>query len=399
MSSEATQVRTKLSLEPQGLRYGPLSIQAGGAEAIGYTTNADLNTGGHSSVSINTEGHLSAVAELGQKDQAHAEINVSDTRYPSRTVQNRTTWTATVGGTRHLGHDELGIEFTHLSLVQMPTDSGAIVARGPIPYTVEDGRVSYLVQSHGRLGLRPEIIVQRYGFGMPDFYVPGTKFLDQSYRDRVIVTEGLTAQYDALSNSHWLIVAQGTQIRYTTKQDFAVRDSNGFAVLGGYSYDEPGMYKFRVVGGYQVRDYAAQIYNRITSPIVDATFQWEPTRLTTVALSLTRGIEDSAFENIVGFVNTAAKLDVTHELMRNVTLMAHATVTSATYAGTPSALDGTPLAQQAHDQNMYGFGIGAQVFLNRHLSLNLSYDYSSESLYSGPMFPVHVVQLSLHFAL
>ncbi|NHO18131.1 outer membrane beta-barrel protein [Acetobacter oeni] len=401
LSEEPAQVRALESYQPLGARWGPLSVQADGGESIGYSSNVDLlPQNRHASPTVETTGHVGAVALFEHNNQVHADLSVDDTRYTSRSLQNRTNWTGSAGTTHYFGRDELGVAFTHLTLVQMPTESGALILVGPVPYNLDDGRISYLVRTHGRLSFLPEFNVQHYYFGKPTYTGGVSPFQDQSYRDRVIINEELTARYELLKNSNLLLLGRGTEIRYSNdNQGYPTRNSNGFSVLGGYDSNEAGPIRFRAVVGYQLRTYAAALYPKVTSPIAEASLRWEPTRLTSAVLSVTHGIEDSAFDAVLGYTNTQAKLVVTHAFARNIVFGFHGVVMQANYPSTSSALAGTSIAQQAHEQDMYGFGINGTMYLNRHLSLSLAYDYSSESAYLGPMFPVHYVQVGVHFAL
>ncbi|NHN87583.1 outer membrane beta-barrel protein [Acetobacter conturbans] len=399
LSEEAAQVRATRSYQPLGYRNGPLTVNLDGDERIGYTTNADQLQTGHKSSLINTRGHIGAVRMLNHEDQVHADVSVSDLRYPSRSLENRTTWTANVGGTKHFGHDELGAAFTHLSLVQMPTESGALLILGPVPYNLDDGRVSYLLTTHGRLSFQPEVSVQHYYFGKPRL-TGISPFQDQSYRDRVVINEAVTGRYQMMKNSHLLLVVQGTQIKYkSTNEDFPVRSSNGFSVLGGYSWNEAGPFQFRAVFGYQRRIFSSTLYGSLSSPIAQASVRWLPTRLTTVSASVAHGIEDAAFEGIVGYTNTSAELRVTHAYSRNIVFDIHGNLRKAHYPASPAQLIGTPIGQEANNQSAYGGGVSAHIYLNRHVSLDFNYDYMSQSAYMGPLFPTHLVTAGVHFAL
>ncbi|MFT8719381.1 outer membrane beta-barrel protein [Acetobacter sp.] len=404
---EPAQVRASKSYQPLGYRDGPLTVNLDGTESFGYSSNVDRLQHGRQSAAIMTAGHISAVRMLDRQDQVHAEVSVTDTRYPSRSLQNRTTWNGTIGATKHFGHDELGAAFTHMSLVQMPTESGALIITGPVPYNVDDGRVSYLFALPSRLSFRPEISVQHYYFGKPE--VAGSSpFQDQSYRDRVIVNESVTARYQMLQNSHLLFLAQGTQIKYTgNTQAFSMtdditaprRNSTGFSVLGGYSWNEAGPFQFRALVGYQRRVFSSSLYGTISSPIAQASFRWLPTKLTTVSANITHGIEDAAFESIVGYTDTSAELRVTHAYSRNIVFEVHGNLHKAHYPASSPELLATPIGVASNNQNSYGGGVDLHVYLNRHISLDFSYEYMSQSAYLGPMFPVHVAMAGVHFAL
>ncbi|AQS84762.1 MAG: outer membrane beta-barrel protein [Acetobacter aceti] len=399
LSEEPAQVKATSSYQPLGYHSGPLTVHLDGDERAGYTTNADQLQHGRKSSIINTRGHIGTVYLLDRNDQVHADISVSDVRYPTRSLQNRTTWTANIGGTKHFGRDELGVAFTHLSLVQMPTESGALLILGPVPYTLDDGRVSYLLTTHGRLSFQPELSVQHYQFGKPQL-TGISEFQNQSYRDRVIINENLTARYQMMQNSHLLLLLQGTQIDYQSSyMGFPARSSNGFSILGGYNWNEAGPFQFRVMIGYQRRIFSSALYGSLSSPIAEASLKWSPTRLTTVSATVSHGIEDAAFEGVVGYTTTSARLSVTHAYSRNIVFEAHAGLQKSHYPSSSPALLSTPIGQVANSQSSYGAGAGVHVYLNRHVSLELNYDFFSQSAFLGPLFPTHVVMAGVHFAL
>ncbi|BCK74913.1 hypothetical protein AA0242T_1042 [Acetobacter aceti NRIC 0242] len=400
LSEEPAQVKAARAYQPLGYHSGPLTVHLDGDERVGYDSNADLIQHGRKSSVINTQGHIGAVHLLDRNDQVHADVSVSDLRYPTRSLQNQTTWTANIGGTKHFGRDELGVAFTHLSLVQMPTESGALLILGPVPYTLDDGRISYLLNTHGRLSFLPEFSIQHYQFGKPRL-LGNSPYQDQHYRDRVIINENITARYQMMQNSHLLLLLQGTQIEYQTGNlDLPARSSNGFAVMGGYSWNEAGPFQFRALIGYQRRIFASSLYGSISSPIAEASIKWTPTRLTTVSATVSHGIEDAAFEGIVGYTNTSAQLSITHAYSRNIVFEAHAGLRKAHYpSSSPYLIDHSPIGQLANNQSSYGGGGSVHVYLNRHLSLELNYDFASQSAFMGPLFPVHIVMAGVHFAL
>ncbi|CUW47805.1 outer membrane beta-barrel protein [Novacetimonas hansenii] len=397
LAQEPAQVRAMGAYTPLGKRYGPLRIDADGSESEGYASNVDRNVGGHSSAVVSTQGNLSAVSRWGKRDQVHGNINVDDIRYPSRSIQNRTNWTANLGGVHDFGHDTIGVSYTHLSLVQMPTDLGALIVNRPVPYQVDDGRVSYTATTHGRLSIIPQVDVQRYHF---DYFTPTAKQPSQGYRDRVLVTEGVTAQYELRGNSHVLLVMQGTEIRYQNPLENAPsRDSNGASVMAGYDFGMRGPLRFRALVGYQTRRYRASAYGSINSPMAEAELSWAPTRLTTATLSVRHGIEDSAFENVVGYTFTGARIGVTHTYQRNIVFSAYGQIQKANYPSAPAFLQNTVLYQEHNNQTFYGVGAEVRWLINRHMRLSANYDFSSQNTVGSGQFPIHTFLVGFHLSL
>ncbi|MFT8676097.1 MAG: outer membrane beta-barrel protein [Acetobacter sp.] len=397
LEQEPAQIRANEAYAPLGKRFGPLRIDADAAEGEGYNSNVDRLVGGHSSAVVSTQANLSAVARWGQRDQVHGAIGVDDTRYPSRGIQNRTNWTANLGGVHDFGHDTIGAAYTHLSLVQTPTDLGALVMSRPVPYQVDDIRASYTATTHGRLSFIPQGGIQRYHF---DYFTPSALQPTQSYRDRVLISQGVTAQYELRQDSHILLVLQGTEIRYQNRIDNAPsRDSNGAAILAGYDFGQRGPVRFRALVGYQTRRYRAGAYSVINSPIAEGELTWLPTRLTTVSASVRHGIEDSAFENVVGYTFTGARIGVRHAYQRNIIFSAYGQIQKANYPAAPSFLENTTLYQARNNQTFYGVGAGAEWRINRHISLSANYDFSSQNTVGSGSFPVNAVMVRLHLAL
>lgn len=397
LAREPAQVQARAAYAPLGKRYGPLRIDADGSESEGYDSNVDCIVGGRSSAVVSTQGHLAAVSRWGQHDQVHGNISVNDIRYPSRTIQNRTNWNAELGGVHNFAHDSIGLTYTHLSLVQMPTDLGALILDRPVPYHVDDVRLSYTATTRGRLSFIPQGEIQRYSFG----YTPPTEQTpNQNYRDRVLISEGVTAQYEMRQDSHILLVLQGTEIRYQNKLENAPsRDSNGASVMAGYDFGLRGPIRFRALVGYQTRRYKGNGYGTINSPMAEGQLTWAPTRLTIVTASVRHGIEDSAFENVVGYTFTGARIGVTHTYQRNIVFSAYAQIQKANYPAAPAFLQNTVLYQERNNQTLYGVGASAEWLINRHMRLTANYDFTSQNTVGTGPFPIHNFLVGFHVAL
>ncbi|TWB09357.1 hypothetical protein FBZ86_10419 [Gluconacetobacter diazotrophicus] len=394
--TEPAQVRALEEYAPLGLRYGPLRIDADAAESIGYDSDIARLANGTGGVMETTHARLAGAA-VWQRDQVHAEISVDDYRFPSQSIQNRTNWTVGLGAVHDFGHDRLGMAYTHLSLVQTPMDLGALILSRPIPYQYDDVRLSYTATTHGRFSFIPEAGINRYNFDRV-VLVPGQ--LDQTYRNRATITEGVTGRYDLAGTTQILVILQGTEIRYLDRTPgVPSRDSNGVSAMAGMDFGLSGPLRFRALVGYQTRVYRSSLYQRITSPIAEAELGWNPTRLTTMTLSVRHGIEDGAFENVVGFSYTSAQIGVRHNYGRNLVLNAQAGIEKADYSAASGVLRNTILDQIASNQTVYNIGAGAQWLLNRHLSVTLNYNFSSQKTVGYRTFSDHTVLLSAHLAL
>ncbi|GBQ35426.1 outer membrane beta-barrel protein [Gluconacetobacter azotocaptans] len=396
LATEAQQVQTLEHYAPQGLRYGPVRFDASGGENVGYDNNVNRLANGRGSATLITSGAASAVAQW-QRDQVHVNLNVDDYRFISQSIQNRTNWTVAAGGIHDFGHDRLGLAYTHLSLVQTPVDLGALGLSQPVPYQFDNVRLSYTATTHGRFSFIPEAQLSRYHFNR---IVPTEMEIDQSYRNRAVITEGVTGRYDLAAGQQILVVLLGTEIRYLdSSPGLPTRDSNGASGMVGVDLGLSGPIRFRALIGYQTRRYRSALFGNLSAPMAEAELGWNPTRLTMATLTVRHGIEDSAFENIVGFTYTSAQIGVRHAYSRNIVLVAQAGYQQASYSQTPQALNNTILTQVGASQAVYSIGAGAQWLMNRHISWTFNYNFSSQSTVGTGHVPDHTFMLGLRFSL
>ncbi len=142
------------------------------------------------------------------------------------------------------------------------------------------------------------------------------------------------------------------------------RDSVSVSVLGGLDYVADGIWRYRALAGYQVRDYAASGYKSHSAPIVEADLIWSPSRLTTVEATASRRIVDSNDPMVADYTDTTAKLQVEHEVQRDVLASAH--------VGYEQAL----FQNGGGQQTILSAGTGVTWLLNRNLKLSAVYQHA-----------------------
>jgi hypothetical protein len=180
-----------------------------------------------------------------------------------------------------------------------------------------------------------------------------------------------------------VLVLRGTEIDYNgLPAGTPSPNSVGATVLAGLDYTAVGVFRYRILVGYQVRKYASREISSLSAPTVEASVIWTPTRLTTVTATLRNDIQDAADQSISGFTYTAGRLSVDHELRRNVLLNAFGDIQRGAYPSTSAALADTLLAQGASTQTFYDGGLGVTVLLNRNVRLSARY-VLGDHVYSG----------------
>jgi hypothetical protein len=93
-------------------------------------------------------------------------------------------------------------------------------------------------------------------------------------------------------------------------------------VLVGLSDDRDALWRYRLLVGWEERQFAARVYHRHDAPVAEAELIWSPSGMTTVTGTLTRSIEDAAREGVAGYTYTAAALTLDDEYDRDILVQA-----------------------------------------------------------------------------
>ncbi len=116
---------------------------------------------------------------------------------------------------------------------------------------------------------------------------------------------------------------------------------------------------------------------------------WQPTGLTTVTLRALRTIEDAADENVAGYDLNSARLQVDHELRRNILLTGYVW---------PAARE---LYRPDATQTFYGGGAGITYLVNRHVRVEVTDDIVSLTGTQpfGPSYTQNIALVTLKLAM
>ncbi len=378
-----------------GIRLGEITIRPELNETVGYDDNVLGKTPSSGSMVVETDARLAANYD-GSVTKGSAMLTVDDNRYPEQQVQSYTNWTAQIGGAYEIGRDTLTAEFQHLNLAQTVRDLDVPQLDRALIYRIDTAQIDYKAMFN-RVFVQPGLTLSRYDYD--NGTVSGLPFI-QSNRDRLIVQPSVTFGYELSPRRNLVVVVRDANAGYSNQLvGQPKRDYNDAAVLAGIDYDTGGIWRYRLLAGYEIRTYQSDQIKTIEAPVVEATVIWTPTGLTTVTATATRHIEDSTEETTVGLTETALKLTVDHELFHNVELRASGGLVLDTYA-----------QDQGH-QSLYTAGASATWLLNRNMRLTASYDFASRSsvgsatlgIIPGQVFGLNYAEnrylLQLHFAL
>jgi hypothetical protein len=352
--------RQRPEYDPLGINLGEVTIRPELLESVGFDDNVLGQPGHRGSAVIETNARVQALYDHSDTT-GFVNLNVDDNRYLQQNSQSYTNWSASVGGTHSFGRDTLSFAYDHLNLNQTTRDLDVPQLNNALAYRVDTVRVDYRTV-FSRFFVQPGLTVSNFAYD--NGTAAGQPYI-QNYRDRVVVQPSVTLGYELLPRENLVLVVRDATGRYSNQiAGMPSRNYNDFAILGGVDFESGGIWRYRLLAGYETRQFSSSQIDTIQAPIVEAEVIWNPTGLTTLTASASRHVEDSAAETTVGYTETAVGLRVDHELRRNVLLRATASYLSDDYS-----------QNQGH-QDLYGVGTAATWLLNRNMALIASYDFA-----------------------
>lgn len=354
--------RLRPAYDPLGVRLGGLKLNTAATETAGYNSNLTGFSSGRGSSFLRTAATADLLSEWS-RGRLNSRFTVDNTTYPDLPRYSFTDWTASIGGGRENVRNTAAASYSHLDLNQTATDFGALPSDTPVRFAVEDLRASYAVPA-GRLVLTPSLGLQRYSFGRTTLLgVP----VNLNYRDRIVGSAGLAASYPLTDRRSVVVVARGFANEYDRRlAGFPTDTSRSVRLLAGVDDFGRGPWRYRLLAGVEVRDFAAREYRTRVAPILEAGVVWTPNGLTTATLSLVRTIADPADEANRGYVSTRLRLVVDREIRRNVLLQGSLGFQAAEYTG-------------GEGQTNVLVGAGVTWLINRNARAALSYSFNDQS--------------------
>jgi hypothetical protein len=161
------------------------------------------------------------------------------------------------------------------------------------------------------------------------------------------------------------------------------RNSTGYEVLTGASFDITRLVRGQLGVGYLQQDYKSYT---VSGPAVNGNIEYFLSGLTTITLSGDRSVIDAINPSAVSLLQTRGSVTVDHELLRNVIISLRASYETDTFTG-----------EQRTDDRA-SFSASGAYLLNRYVSLHLGYSFlnqTSTGAERGQDFDVNVISLSL----
>ena len=354
--------RARTGYESVGIHAGTFIIRPLVRESLGYESNVLGLSHPRGSTLLQTDASIGAVSE-NSRGTVSTGLSVSDTRYLDLANQSFTNWTARLGGSYNLDRDTVSVLVVHQNLSQTQLDLDVPQLDAPLPFTIDSARINYQAVFN-RLSLTPSLETARYSFNSG---FSGNTIYDQSYRNRVVVTPGITAAYEFATRRSVVVLVRNATGLFSSGTAFSPkRNFNDTSVLGGVDYDLDGLTRIRALVGYETRSFSSRAYQTIQAPVAEVSLIYIPTGLTTITSTIARRIQDSADETTAAATTLSASLRADHELRRNILLTAAVGISRNDY-------------DVGGSQSLYTANVGATYLLNRYAAVGATYDVIARS--------------------
>ncbi len=353
--------RPRPDFDPLGITAGQFTVHSSWSEGVGFDSNPLGGNGQAGSAFASTLASASVISDW-LRNSVGASVSVDDRRYLQQHQLSRTEDAVSAGGRYDVGTlDHLVLSASHSDQVIEPTGIDAISTQQAVPFQVNTATASYL-WNLSRLSFEPFALVSDSTFS--SIRTNGV-LQSNTFLDNTTFTEGVTARYELSPLRHAVFVVRSSESDFShTLAGSPRRDSVSVSVLGGLDYVADGIWRYRALAGYQVRDYASSTYKSHSAPIVEADVIWSPSLLTTVEATANRRIVDSNDPTVADYTDTTLKLQVEHEVRRDVLASAH--------VGYEQAL----FQNGGGQQTIVSAGAVASWLLNRNLKLSATYEHA-----------------------
>lgn len=222
-------------------------------------------------------------------------------------------------------------------------------------------------KTFNRLVMRLDGKAERYVY--QDVSAANGATISQSGRDRDQGELSLRSGYEFAPHRQVYVLGAVNNRRYDNTLDSGgfARDSDGYLMALGTSYDIDGVIIVDIYAGYREQDYDDARLKTIGGWTSSGKLTWNVTRLTTVTGTLSREIEETTLANASGYFATVANLRADHELLRNLLLNASVGYEDDDFEGI------------GRSDRYYTGNIGAKYLLNRNFSLSAGYGYRTRN--------------------
>ncbi len=248
--------RMNLQEQAEGVEYGDFVFRPNLSENFGYNSSA-LGAPNSASSVMETNASLRVNSDW-TRNSIGASFNVDNQRFFALPFANFTNWNAGLGGSLLVGNDTMTIAYSHLNLHLTATELGVSGIVAPVPYGVDDARLSY-TKLFSRFSVTPSFEFENFSFGQAGEPLP----VNYDSLNHHVESGGVTTRYEFSPGN----AAEGT-IR-VSEANFSLEPSSNYSdiqIFGGLDFSGDGVIRYRTLFGFEIRKFPNGTTQTLTTP-------------------------------------------------------------------------------------------------------------------------------------
>ena len=196
--------------------------------------------------------------------------------------------------------------------------------------------------------------------------------LDQSYRDQDLLAAQLRAGYRISPGFDFVAKLRGMrQYNEAELPGLGDRDSKGYEISAGLAFETDPLVRWRILGGYGVRNFDRTGLESVSSSLLEAQVQWLATNRLTLTAAASRQIVDEFGADDTGRIESTANVKADYEIRHDLFASAHVGLTDADFIGS------------TREDEIFEAGASLDYYYTKNMLFTLGYTYESRDSNEG----------------
>ena len=329
--AETVGARDRRELKPDGVRAGEYLVYP----SIGAAVVFDDNILAHDIekvADIRTE--LAPSVKLQSEFARHSldfSLDGKIVNYMDNSAQDYASVRARAEGALHFDHANT-ISASALSALEheeRDDPSYPLTAIGPVPVFHNKAAVG-ITHDVGRLYGTLSAAAESWNYSNVEAVNGST--LNEQARDTVDVSSQVKFGYRF--SPGYELVGKVRGLRAENRGDLKTdRDAWGFEALAGLAFETNPLLRWRILGGYGVRDYDQANLANLNTLLLEADVQWLPTQRLTIYATVAREILETTELTSTGAIQTSGRVRAEYDVYHDLVLTAGAEVRDDEFVG------------------------------------------------------------------
>ncbi|MEM8750340.1 MAG: outer membrane beta-barrel protein [Pseudomonadota bacterium] len=307
---------------PLGLRLGSFDVFPSIEQDIGYTSNADFTANGEGAAFSQTRGQVRFQSNWA-RHELRGQVGGAFQKFLGSDADDLPTADAEAELRIDINRDLVArAGFFYALTTESPTSENLGLTP---PFNLE-GRpfindiegYGELAYNFGRWSTSFRGSVTRTTFG--DIEITGNPDFPQDDRNNFLYLGTLRASYQVSPAFRPYIQGSAGARSHDTKVDRNgnERDSSIYEVQAGFDFNLGEKLNGTIGAGFRAEDFDDEALSTLSSPLIAATLNWSPERLTTISTTLSSTLAGSILEDENGSVVHAASIGYAREVRPNL---------------------------------------------------------------------------------